>query len=628
MKKRVGIIYSGQMRSNSLNPNFTHDDIILESINKYFLNEEFKNKFDYDIFISTDTIDIDKSLDFFKDNLKNIHITEINWYMKPICCFINNYEYFHNNFLDKITNYSGYNIYLHTLYQYYRMYCGYNMLKDYQTKTNIHYDYFVKIRPDIRIMQDLFPIFELLEQSNKYIFVEHDHLFIVKNELEDIFKIIENYGSYNQPIDIKKSTYLYLTAGSELYNNNVMCFCPEKQFVDHVYYTMLKQDLNYFDSFCAGTKYPSFCLLYRENLTYGHIPNEHPIYTNSDYIWKPIHDINYITHQFNRDLCKYKEQYPIRPITVLFVNHKIKKCGVYQYGIRLYNLLQKSKCINYVWCEIENYHEYMYQLSLYNYDLIFYNYHPCIMGWLNNSNIQKNKKNIGIQHDLDENEIFDITLRLDTTLIERENRYNIERPIFENVDDILKGHNLCSPSFNTFVNYNEGNDVPIFGSFGFCFNRKCFHKIVDIVCKNYDRAIIKLILTNADTVNSDREVIENCYKSLTKSGVKLLITQEFVEENDILAFLKSNSMNIFLYESHPNAGVSSVIDYALSVNTPFAICESSWFRHIYSNDICVDKTNIRDIMNNSSYIFNKLRDLFSNARLLKKVNSIIIDNLI
>lgn len=429
------------MRSNSLNPNFTHDNIILESINKYFLNEEFKNKFDYDIFISTDTIDIDKSLDFFKDNLKNIHISETNWYMIPISSSINNYEYFHNYFLDKIKNYSGYNIHLHALYQYYRMYCGYNMLKDYQSKANTHYNYFVRIRPDIRIMQDLFPIFELLENSDKYIFIEHEQLMIVKNELEDIFKLIENYGSYNQSIDIKKSIYLYLSVGGEVFNNNnEMCFCPEKQFVDHIYYIILKQDLNYFDSLYCCTTYPSFCLLYRTNLTYGYIPNEHPIYTNSDYIWKPIHDINYITHQFNSDLCKYKEQYPITPITVLFVNHKIKKCGVYQYGLRLYNILQKSKCINYVWCEIENYDEYMYQLSLYNYDVIFYNYHPCIMGWLNNSNIQKKIKNIGVQHNLDENENFDITLRLDTTLIYSNdicvNKTNI-RDIIKNVNSII-----------------------------------------------------------------------------------------------------------------------------------------------------------------------------------------------
>ena len=35
-----------------------------------------------------------------------------------------------------------------------------------------------------------------------------------------------------------------------------------------------------------------------------------------------------------------------------------------------------------------------------------------------------------------------------------------------------------------------------------------------------------------------------------------------------LYFLKSNSMNIFLYDTMVGRGTSSVIDYALSVNTP------------------------------------------------------------
>ena len=626
MKKRVGIIFSGQMRANSLNTNFTHDNIILESINKYLLNEEFKNKFEYDIFISTDIINIDKSIDFFKDNLKNVNITETNWYMKPISSSINNYEYFHNKYLENVSNYSNYQIHLHGLYQYYRMYCGYNMLKNYQNETKIEYDYFIRIRPDIRLMQDLFPIFELLENSNKYLFVEHEQLLIFKHELEDIFKLIENYGRYNQSIDIKKSIYLYLTAGDELASDVVMRFCPEKQFVDHIYYTILRQELNYFDSL-YGIKYPSFCLLYRENLSYGYIPNEHLIYTNEDYTWKPIQDLTYIKQQLDIDLCKYKEQYHVRSITVLFVNHKIKKCGVYQYGLRLYEILKKSKSINFVFCEIETYDEYMYQLSLYNYDLILYNYHEAIMKWLNKNNIQKNVKNIGLQHDLIEYDIFDVTLRLDTTLIERENRYNIQRPIFENIDDILKDHKVYSQSFNDFLNYNEGPDVPIFGSFGFSAHRKRFNKIVELVCKNYDKAIIKLLLTNSDTGPPHIGIIESCYENLTKSGVKLLINQEFVEENDVLTFLNSNSMNIFLNESYLNAGVSSVIDYALSVNRPLAICESSWFRHIYHDEICVDKTNIKDIMNNSNYICKKIRDLFSNKKLIKTVNNIIIDNL-
>ena len=72
MKKRVGIIYSGQMRTNSLNPDYTNDNIILEATQKYFLNDEFKNKYDYDVFFSVDIINEEKAKEYFGDNLKNM----------------------------------------------------------------------------------------------------------------------------------------------------------------------------------------------------------------------------------------------------------------------------------------------------------------------------------------------------------------------------------------------------------------------------------------------------------------------------------------------------------------------------------------------------------------------------
>jgi hypothetical protein len=43
---------------------------------------------------------------------------------------------------------------------------------------------------------------------------------------------------------------------------------------------------------------------------------------------------------------------------VLFLNHKVQSCGVYQYGLRMYNILKKSNENKYIYCEIENYNEY------------------------------------------------------------------------------------------------------------------------------------------------------------------------------------------------------------------------------------------------------------------------------
>ena len=43
---------------------------------------------------------------------------------------------------------------------------------------------------------------------------------------------------------------------------------------------------------------------------------------------------------------------------VLFLNHKIINCGIYQYGIRLFNILVKSENITYIYKEIDSFNEY------------------------------------------------------------------------------------------------------------------------------------------------------------------------------------------------------------------------------------------------------------------------------
>ncbi len=291
MKKRVGIIYSGQMRANSLNPYYTNDNIILEATQKYLLNDEFKNKYDYDVFFSVDDINEVNAKEFFGDNLKNIHITEIDYYMSPIDENIPSYEYFHNNYLINTNRFNDYNRHIHAVYQYYRMYCSYKLLKNYQKRTNTKYDILIRIRPDIRLMQNVVPLIDIIESGQKTIIMEHEQLCILDYKLENMFNLIEKYGTYQKHIDDKIDIYLsFLTSGNSLSSDYIMRFCPEKQFTDHVYYTVLEQNLNFNDSF-YGLIYPSFNLLYRGNNKYGYIENSHPLYNDTNYIWEPISKI-------------------------------------------------------------------------------------------------------------------------------------------------------------------------------------------------------------------------------------------------------------------------------------------------------------------------------------------------
>lgn len=622
MKKRVGFLFSGQIRSNGLSPN-RNDTTILDSITHFILNNQFTEKYDYDIFISTDNIDIEKAKTFFGYHLKNINITENNWFHNPLKTLPKPFTTYYTNYTNKV--FKDYNPHFNSLYQYYRMQMCYLMLKNYQQETNIKYDYYVRVRLDSLIIQDLYPVFEYLEENvEKSIFIEHEQLMIIKPGLENIFNLIEYYGTYEEPIQTKKAIYLYLTAGDKLETENTMKYSAEKQFVDHIYYTLLEMSnkslsnegtkgtkgtdyiLHWFNSVC-GVKYPSFNVLYREDGSYG--------YVNKPVV--PIHNIEYIKNQMKKDYIKYKNTTTLK---VLFINHKLKRCGVYQYGVRLYNILKKSQNVEWVFREVDCYEEYLNELINDYYDAVFYNYHPDIMKWLNRENIPKCIKNIGLQHDLVENDIFDITLRLDPTLVERENRFNIPRPIFENIN---KTHISKSEKFSDFLKNGKESGLPIFGSFGFGLKRKNFDKIVKYVCANYDEAIIKFVMPTAETIQFDECVIDDCYRELIKPGVKLLIYRDFVDEDDIIYFLDSTSLNIFMYESYLCAGVSSVIDYALSVKTPIAITNSSWFRHIYCEDIDIEIKDINYIIKHSPCVCHKYRELFSNKNLIQVVEKLL-----
>ena len=94
-----------------------------------------------------------------------------------------------------------------------------------------------------------------------------------------------------------------------------------------------------------------------------------------------------------------------------------------------------------------------------------------------------------------------------------------------------------------------------------------------------------------------------------------MISHEFFSEMDLLKFLHSNTINIFLYDTIPGAGLSSVIDYALSVKKPLGISDSNMFRHIYSDEICLYKVSIEHCIKNSVEYCSKFLQDFSNERL-------------
>ena len=293
---------------------------------------------------------------------------------------------------------------------------------------------------------------------------------------------------------------------------------------------------------------------------------------------------------------------------VLFLNHKEKRCGVYQYGIRVYAILNADKSIRCTYHEIDCFSEYNLLIAAPNenkWSAIIYNFHGATMSWLTKGNIKKFGRNIGITHE-SRPDLFNIICEIDPTAPETHNVVPIPRPLFENVDELLLNYKSENPEIEKFINFgisvNADKEIPVFGSFGFSSGYKNFAAIVKLVNDTYDRAIIKLVIT-VPKFGRDLTALnlQQCTEANYKPGVQLMITNEFFSTEDMLKFLKSNTMNIFFYGHVPvpfNC-VSSSTDYAMSVGTPFAISESNMYKHIYSDEICVSKRTLPQIMKTS-----------------------------
>jgi len=310
---------------------------------------------------------------------------------------------------------------------------------------------------------------------------------------------------------------------------------------------------------------------------------------------------------------------------ILFLNHSEIHCGVYQYGKRVADIIKADPEIEYVYKELNNQEDYNRILEeTPGIRAIIYNYHSSTMPWLNSSSIQTSTMNIGIPHE-SHSVIFDIVCDIDPT---SSSPYRLPRPLFESFGSNIDESESSIKSF--ILEYTDSN-IPIFGSFGFGFSNKGFDKIINFVNEQYDRAIIKIVMTVAKfhpDPNISYTTASHCRSIPLKPDIKLMITHQFFNDNELLVFLKSNTMNIFLYDTMPGRGISSTIDYALSVKKPIGISDSYMFRNIYSDNICLYKRPIAECMVASPAHLTAFSEEYSNDNMIKAFRSIIYKNIL
>lgn len=328
---------------------------------------------------------------------------------------------------------------------------------------------------------------------------------------------------------------------------------------------------------------------------------------------------------------------------VLFVTHRKTQCGVYEFGINTFNAISGSLKYRFIHIECDSLSQLESAIVEHSPDFIIYNYHPSVMPWIctkitkgvsknnlslinitqigiihevtqeisNNATSYRNKYILGAYHKR-LNSLFDYYIAADPTLL-------LKNPF------VYKTGRLLSEYKKTIV---EPNQITI-GSFGFATPNKGFEKLVSKVRSEFDEAIIRINMPFASFGDIDganaKKVANNCRQILVGSKIKLEITNDYLSSEQLLDFLASNSINVFMYDDIKGRGISSVLDFALSVKKPIAISNSSMFRHLlHSNpEVSCDNNSLKSILNIGTEALKKTISGWDSANLVWEYERIL-----
>lgn len=174
-KKKVAFIITGQIRENQLGYHVNPFQDILSSHSKYIFSQEFKDNYDYDVYIVVDNIDEAKCNDFFGKHLKGVICLDKQHHYIPSIQF-------------STCNSGCYNASV----SFFRAKLAWKMVED----SGIKYEYVFKMRPDVVLFNDTFPSFKALDMiPNRQIYFVWDICAVGRYDIMKFYcNMFDNLG--------------------------------------------------------------------------------------------------------------------------------------------------------------------------------------------------------------------------------------------------------------------------------------------------------------------------------------------------------------------------------------------------------------------------------------------------
>ena len=234
-KKKVIFLFSGQSRRSPFSIKNKEGRCleILNSYNKYIFTQEFKSKYNYQVFISTDDIHLSDTINYFSiENIGNIHLLDTNYYYKNICSKVKDVSFYLNSYNKK--DFGVCWKYNNSIYQHHKILDCYNMIRNSEQFDNV--DYIVRLRFDIKINKDISSLITKLEtNSNLQIILSWDLVAIGKPEIMDCYctGLENNYGNYHYNVIIPKE--LPVMKDYHIIDKNRWTYAPERQLFEMLF---------------------------------------------------------------------------------------------------------------------------------------------------------------------------------------------------------------------------------------------------------------------------------------------------------------------------------------------------------------------------------------------------------
>ena len=314
--------------------------------------------------------------------------------------------------------------------------------------------------------------------------------------------------------------------------------------------------------------------------------------------------------------------------TALFINHAMgKNCGIYQQGLCIFSILSKSKRVNYFYREIGSLSDYYSNIDIIKPNHVIFNYYETVMPWLpHNLELKDPAEHLFILHDVP------IRKSYDKYILIGEGGYLRGRVDDNNILDPSKCVTVPRPLYQ-YTNTYPKNDIPNIGSFGLMSSwHKGFDEIVKRVNHEFDRAVINLHITWSPICDPKRvmvqQAVDRCKSLNTNPRIKLNFSHDMLDNNKMLDYLARNDINVLYYKQVPQTGLSSAVDYMLSVNRPIAINNSPPFRHLYTDAVDMDKHTIKEILESGTRPLEKYYSEWSIDNFRNSMDSLFTDNIL